>query len=149
MGLLLDHSSTTLSRRLSKPHRSKLSPKMTVNVTLFWILAPPGASGNDSISKDSFLDKPFHLSLPRSANFADLIIAKGSGCFLFKKDLKCAYRQIPVDPRDYNLLGYHWNDLLYSDLVLPFGLHSATLTCQRHCAHFLFRLSSPVCELHR
>ena len=45
--------------------------------------------------------------------------------------MKRAYRQIPVDPRDYNLLGYYWNDLLYFDLVLPFGLRSATLACQR------------------
>ena len=83
---------------------------------------PPGASVNDGIPKDSFLDEPFHLSLPRSADFADLIIAKGPGCFLFKKDLKRAYRQIPVDPKDYIFLGYQWNDFLYFDLVLPFGL---------------------------
>ena len=74
---------------------------------------PPGASVNDGIPTDSFLDEPFHLSLPRSADFVDLIIAKGPVCFLFKKDLKRAYRQIPVDPRDYLFLGYHWNDLLY------------------------------------
>lgn len=92
---------------------------------------PPGASVNDGIPTDSFLDEPFHLSLPRSADFVDLIIAKGPGCFLFKKDLQRAYRQIPVDPRDYIFLGYHWNDLLYFDLVLPFGLRSATLACQR------------------
>lgn len=67
---------------------------------------PPGASVNDGIPTDSFLDEPFHLSLPRSADFVDLIIAKGPGCFLFKKDLKRAYRQIPVDPRDYIFLGY-------------------------------------------
>ena len=93
---------------------------------------PPGVSVNDGIPKDSFLDEPFHLSLPRSTDFADLIITKGPGCFLFKKDLKRAYRQIPVGPRDYNLLGFHWNDLLYFDLVLPFGLRSATLACQRN-----------------
>ena len=45
--------------------------------------------------------------------------------------MKRAYRQIPVDPRDYNFLRYHWNDLLYFDLVLPYGLRSATLGCQR------------------
>lgn len=45
--------------------------------------------------------------------------------------MKRAYRQIPVDPRDYNFLRYHWNDLLYFDLVLPYGLRSATLACQR------------------
>lgn len=37
----------------------------------------------------------------------------------------------PVDPKDYIYLGYRWNDLLYFDLVLPFGLRSATLACQR------------------
>lgn len=114
---------------------------------------PPAAPINDGIPKDSFLDNPFHLSLPRSADFADLIMAKGPGCFFFKKDLKRAYRQIAVDPRDYNLLGYHWNDFLYFDLVLPFGLsfsHPRLPTYhQRDCAHFLFRLSSPVCKLHR
>ena len=50
---------------------------------------------------------------------------------LFGKDLKRAYRQIPVDPKDYNLLGYNRNDLLYFDSVLPFGLRSATLDCRR------------------
>ena len=45
--------------------------------------------------------------------------------------MKRAYRQIPVDPKDYVLLGYRWQDLLYFDLVLPFGLRSATLACQR------------------
>ena len=92
---------------------------------------PPGASVNDGISKDSFLDEPFSLSLSRLADFADLIIAKGPGCLLFKKDLKRAHRRIPVDPRDYNLLGYHRSDFLYFDLVLPFGLRSATFACQR------------------
>lgn len=58
-------------------------------------------------SPKTFVDEPFHHSLPRCANFVDLIITQGSGCFLFKKDFKCAYRQIPVDPRDYNLIGYH------------------------------------------
>lgn len=92
---------------------------------------PPGKSVNDGIPKDSYLDEPFHLTLPRSADFVDLILAKGAGCYLYKKDLKRAYRQIPVDPQDYPFLGYHWNNCLYFDLVLPFGLRSATLACQR------------------
>ena len=92
---------------------------------------PQGTSVNDGIPTDSFLDEPFHLTLPRSADFVNLIVAKGPGCYLFKKDLKREYRQIPVDPKDYILLGYRWQDLFYFDLVLPFGLRSATLACQR------------------
>lgn len=86
---------------------------------------PPG------IPKDSYLDQPFHLSLPRSSDFSDLILSKGTGCYLYKKDLKRAYRQISVDPKDYIFLIYHWSDCFYFDLVLPFGLRSATLACQR------------------
>ncbi len=92
---------------------------------------PPGKSVNDGIPKDFYLDQPFHLTLLRSADFVDLLLAKGAGCHLYKKDLKRAYRQISVDPQDYPFLGYHWNNCLYFDLVLPFGLRSATLACQR------------------
>ena len=92
---------------------------------------PLGSSVNDGIPKDSYLDQPFHLSLPRSADFVDLILSKGAGCYLYKKDLKRAYRQIPVHPRDYIFLAYHWCDSFYFDVVLPFDLCSATLACQR------------------
>jgi len=92
---------------------------------------PPGRSVNDGIPKDTFLDVPFHLTLPRSADFVNLILSKGPGSFLYKKDLKRAYRQIPVDPKDYKFLDYKWRDSYYFDLVLPFGLRSATMACQR------------------
>jgi len=92
---------------------------------------PPGRSVDDGISKDTFLDVPFHLTLPRSADFVNLILSKGPGSFLYKKDLKRAYRQIPVDRKDYKFLGYKWRDIYYFDLVLPFGLRSATMACQR------------------
>lgn len=38
---------------------------------------------------------------------------------LFKRDLCRAYRQLPVDPLDYPLLAYLWEDFLYFDKVLP------------------------------
>ena len=55
----------------------------------------------------------FNLTLLRSADFVDPILAKGPGCYLFKKDLKRPYRQIPVDLKDYIFLGYRWQDLLH------------------------------------
>lgn len=91
---------------------------------------PPGCSVNDGIPKNTFLNVPFHLTLPRSADFVNIILSKGPGSFLCKKDLKRADRQIPVDPKDYTFLGYRWRDNYYFDLVLPFELRSATMTCQ-------------------
>ena len=45
--------------------------------------------------------------------------------------IKRDYRQFPVDPFDYPLLGYRWEDLLYFDTVLPMGLRSSAMACQR------------------
>ncbi|KAK3726496.1 hypothetical protein QZH41_003891 [Actinostola sp. cb2023] len=53
------------------------------------------------------------------------------GALIYKRDLRRAYRQFPVDPFDYPLLGYRWNDELYFDVVLPMGLRSAAMACQR------------------
>ena len=46
---------------------------------------------------------------------------------MFLKDLKRAYRQIPVDPADYHLLSMCIDGLFYFHTTLPFGLRSATI----------------------
>ena len=70
------------------------------------------------------------MTLPRSADFVNLILPNGPGSFLYKKGLKHAYRQIPVNPEDYEFLRYLWRGSYYFDLVLPFGLRSATMACR-------------------
>ena len=117
--------STLQTSQLQTVDKDKTKRRVVLDLSF-----PPGRSVNDGIPKDTFLDVPFHLSLPLSADFVNLILSKGAGCFLYKKDLKRAYRQIPVDPRDYKFLGYKWRDSFYFDLVLPFGLRSATMACQ-------------------
>ena len=47
------------------------------------------------------------------------------GCLLAKLDLKEAYRAVPVHPSDRRLLGVSWDNHVYLDNVLPFGLRSA------------------------
>jgi len=39
-----------------------------------------------------------------------------------KLDIKSAFRNIPVHPSDWELLGMKWNGLHYFDSVIPFGL---------------------------
>ena len=60
----------------------------------------------------------------------EFINRKGLGCLIFKKDLKHAYRQIPVDPNAYHLLGMCIDGQFYFHTVMQFGLRSATLACQ-------------------
>ena len=42
-----------------------------------------------------------------------------------KLDIKYAFRNIPVHPSDWELLGMKWQGLYYFDTVLLFGLRSA------------------------
>ena len=49
----------------------------------------------------------------------------GPGALLAKIDLQNAYRAVPVHPLDQHLTGIKWNDTVYRDTALPFGLRSA------------------------
>ena len=52
-------------------------------------------------------------------------MAKGLGSQLAKVDIQSAYRTIPVHLEDWNLLGMSWENALFIDTTLPFGLRSA------------------------
>ena len=54
----------------------------------------------------------------------DFINQLGPGILRSKIDLKDAFRLIPINPSDWNLLGIHWKDKFYIDTCLPFGLRS-------------------------
>ncbi|CAH1256970.1 Hypp1765 [Branchiostoma lanceolatum] len=117
------------------PKRDSDSRRVVVDLSF-----PPGSSVNDGIPSREYLGDPFLLTLPSYAAFEDLLRQKGPGCLLFKRDLARAYRQIPVDPHDYHLLGYTWEGKFYFDSSLPFGLRSAAMACQRttNAVSFLF-----------
>ena len=103
---------------------------------------PEGSSVNDGISNDHYLDQFFKLRLPGIDRLVEFVNVKGRGCHVFKKDLRRAYRQIPVDPADYHLLGMSVNDALYFHTSLPFGLRSATLICQRTTKSVVYILNN-------
>jgi len=92
---------------------------------------PDNLSVNSGISKDSYLDIPYTLRLPGIDRLVTFINHYGQGCHVFKKDLSRAYRQLPVDPRDYHLLGFQVDGQFYFHTRFPFGLRSAALACQR------------------
>jgi len=88
-------------------------------------------SVNSGIAKTHYLDNEFQLRLPGIDRLREFIVNKGSGCYVYKKDLKRAYRQFPIDPKDYKYLGFSWDGLLYFDTRCPFGVRSSVLVCQR------------------
>lgn len=92
---------------------------------------PKGKSVNDGIEKGQYLGEEFKLMYPTVDSLVEIIKSKGQGCLLFKRDLKRAFRQLPVDPGDIHLLGYKWDEHLFFDRVLPMGLRVSALACQR------------------
>ena len=82
---------------------------------------PHGASINDGISKDMYLGELINLHYASVEQVCEMAMAIGKGAHIYKRDLRHAYRQISVDPRDYKYLGYHWQGMLYFDTVLAMG----------------------------
>ena len=64
---------------------------------------PHTASVNSGIQKTLYLENAFQLRLPGIDRLREFIISKGSGCYVYKKDLKCTYQQFPIDPKITNI----------------------------------------------
>ena len=92
---------------------------------------PPSRSVNSGIPDDSYLDEHYKLRLPGIDRLCQFILQHGRGCLLYKLDLQRAYRQLPIDPKDYFYLGFRHNNLLYFDTRCPFGLRTSAMICQR------------------
>ena len=79
------------------------SSERRVIVDLSW---PCRRSVNDGIPGNSFFGDPVDLTYPIIDDIVDAVVSLGRGCLLYKRDLRKAYRQFPVDPHDYHLLRY-------------------------------------------
>ena len=84
--------------------------------------SPEGASVNDGVDKETS-----SLSYTSVDAIASRVLALGQGAMLAKMDIKQAYRIIPVHPEDRCLLGMRWDNQVFIDKALPFGLRSAPL----------------------
>lgn len=82
--------------------------------------SPDGESVNDGIRRELS-----SLAYTTVDHLSALILATARGAWLVKADVKEAYRAVPVHPEDQPLLGLRWNEAVYMDRVLPFGLRSA------------------------
>ncbi|KAK3750300.1 hypothetical protein QZH41_001767 [Actinostola sp. cb2023] len=104
------------------------SDERRIILDLSW---PLDTSVNAGIPIDTYDDEPCLLSYPLVDTIAERILSVGPACLIYKRDLRKAYRQVPVDPLDYPLLGFEWHDNFYFDVVLAMGQRSAALSCQR------------------
>ena len=89
-----------------------------------------GRSVNTGINKSWYRGKKVKCQLPSVESLAAIVRAKGRKCRVFKRDMKRAYKQIPVCIGDVHLLGYTFQNLYYFDITLPMGLVNSCLICQ-------------------
>jgi len=88
--------------------------------TIFDLSSPSGYSVNDGIPKEygSIVYETLESAIR-------LVAQAGKGAVMMKRDLKSAFRHIPIDPCDYWLLLFEWQGKFYVDMFLPFGLRTA------------------------
>lgn len=55
----------------------------------------------------------------------DQVVQAGPGCTIIKRDIKDAFRIVPVAEDNQHLLAFRWNDSTYVECCLPFGLATA------------------------
>ncbi len=104
------------------------SEERCVIVDLSW---PHGTAVNDGISKDVYMNEPINLRYASVEEVCEMVLRVGRGAVIYKRDLKQAYRQIPVDPADYKYLGYMWESQMFFDTVLAMGQRNAAMACSR------------------
>lgn len=103
-----------------------------------------GASVNASIR-----ERPVKLSSVGVA--CRHIRAHGPACFMVKLDIEAAYKQIPVRPQDWHLLGFKWRGKYYHERVLPFGLTSSCALWELYATalqDMLERIAGIGCVIH-
>ena len=86
---------------------------------------PEGNSVNDGV------DKTKYMKFPTVDKLVEILVSKGVGCLMFKRDLKIYCRQIFVDPVDAVKLGYMFEGEMFFDAALSMGLMSSAYIAQR------------------
>ena len=56
-----------------------------------------------------------------------MVLKAGRYCIMLKRDMKDAFRMIPIAPQHHWLMGFSWNGKFYVEQVLSFGLRTAPI----------------------
>ena len=98
-----------------------------VKIDLSW---PIGNSVNSGVASDKYLDTEFILAYPSIDNVTDQVLKLSKSCEIFKVDISRAFRHVPIDPGDLDLLGLYWNNY-FLDCSVPFGFKHGSSIFQR------------------
>lgn len=84
-------------------------------------LSHPRTSGTNAGIESEYA----YLCYARISGVIQMILKAGRNCYLIKRDMEAAFRNIPVSVLDWWLLAFKWNGKVYVECCLPFGLRTA------------------------
>ena len=125
-----------ISPLTTRPKKSSTDRRVILDLSF-----PMGQAINDGMSKDEYIGLEAKLTFPKVDELCFRVFQLGHGCCLFKIDLSRYFRQIPLDPGDYSLIGYIIEGKIYFDKVLPMGMRTAPYIAQR--------VSNALAHIHR
>ena len=135
------HSSFLDNYIISELHQGRIagpfnSPPFSHFVVSPIAVVPKKAPGTFRVIHDLSQPKPGSVNsfIPDSSarvqyetfdNVVNLVLSHGTACLLAKCDVKEGFRNLPVSPSDYHLLGFKFNNMYYYDKVIPMGARSS------------------------
>ena len=111
------------------------SDNRTIIIDLSW---PVGASVNSFTTANVYLNRVYKLQYPTIDNIISTLIKMGPGTLIYKVNLSRAFRQLRIDPIDFNLLCLKWESRYFSDTFCPFGHRGGSTACTRVSDFFRF-----------
>ena len=93
---------------------------------------------NENTPQKSYLGGPYNFSFPSVLDFAELVVQQGKGCLMYKRDLSRWFLQLPVDPAEYDKLGFIWRGQLWFWISFVWGTRHAGYSGQRVASAVLY-----------
>ena len=113
------------------PFMSREKPDSTNRRIIIDLSWPENASINHFTTANMYLDTVFKLRYPTVDNITEELLRMGGTPHLYKIDLSRAFRQLRIDPRDFNLLTLKWDGAYFADTFCPFGHVGGSMACSR------------------
>ena len=88
-------------------------------------------SVNSHIDNSQYLGTPYKLALPTVDTITDMILSAGQGCWIYKRDLSRAYKQLRTCPLAWPLTAFQHEGKVFLDTSIVFGARPGAMFCQR------------------
>ena len=95
---------------------------------------------NENTPIKSYMGGKYDFQFPSVLDFGDMIVKQGRGCLIWKRDLARWFLQLPVDPADFDKLGFVWRGQFWWFVSFVWGCRHAGYCGQRVASAVLYIL---------